>query len=465
MPLDPQTQTLGVPNVPPDSANASAPAIAPWALDGVTLEPPLSREATGWQPYPALPPDYRIANWFQALAGQFFARVGNTGAFVQCSTLQIDLGGGNTAGNVLQFAYNANTVNYVMGPETLSETATAWAAQINAATTVNNFVRAYPTGTPQLFVLFRQPGVDFDAPSTATAVSGDTTVACTQILGAGSGSTGDGDNALSVWTSTAGLGIDFLHGGPQEGAGTKLQFRSAKAGAFRAGQFSGTQADLANVGAASFAAGVDVMASGSGSVATGSGSTAAGNYAQAHGLDCSATQLLARAHGQAAVTDSAHEVALASGGAAGKSQSGQMHLYRDTSNTDECLPNAITVANSSEYLFKFKAVAKWLTGGSGAAGDMAAWDFLATVTVDNAGAVTINTVIVLGDSGGRYSGAVQPAGSIEPTVSVGSGSDYLLAIGTDTNAISLFAQATSGTPGDHGTVRFGITAEWVKVAS
>jgi len=70
---------------------------------------------------------------------------------------------------------------------------------------------------------------------------------------------------------------------PVSGAGIRMFFAQGKSGAFRAGEFTGAQADAANVGLHSFGSGLDVTASGAEAGALGKGTTASGDRALAIG--------------------------------------------------------------------------------------------------------------------------------------------------------------------------------------
>jgi len=137
---------------------------------------------------------------------------------------------------------------------------------------------------------------------------------------AGGGGTGIGLSRFEVWGDYTTLsvtkitaqhldlaGVYLSKGLQQSGAGTRLIWDS---GVFRAGEVTGTQWDLANVGRGSFAGGLDTTASGRYSVAFGKNTEASGYGSIAMGSDTVASENYAVAMGRDAVANGAGAVAI-----------------------------------------------------------------------------------------------------------------------------------------------------------
>ena len=444
------------------------PDALPWAIDGTLAAPVIAQEEAGFAPYPAAPPIFSLENFSRYYISQWLERLSACGIFAQRATSRITIGGTVTAGNTYTLDDGTNTDTYTATsadaaavPPLLS-VVTNWAQQLRTGD-LRLTLSGSVGGTGLLDVIYRDPGTDWPAGTPTVSEVGSGTIAIVDRYGGTAGQ-------LSVMTSQAGTGAsacDLLHGiGDPEGAATKLQFRKdAKNGAFRAGKWTGTEANLANVGSGSAAFGLDTTASGLDSfaagdstvasgqdstalgngstasgdqslaagdtctasgqaaVALGTGNTASGDYSTATGRLCVAATNYSNASGYQASPKTLGETAHASGNfsAAGDAQMG-VTVFRRTAvdNTGMIVTTdgtgsgiSIYLQSSMVYAISLQVAAKWLSGAGGGAavGDGASWalDFMASV--DNAGAVTITGMA---------------STNVAPSQSVGQGSTYRL---------------------------------------
>lgn len=271
--------------VPPVTADTT-PDTLPWAVDGTNVAPDSAQVAAGYSPYPAPPPIYSLENFARSRNSQWLERLSATGFFAQRATSRVTISGTVTAGNTytltqsaLSDTYTATSADAAAGTPLLS-VVTNWAQQLRTSDLANILVGSVG-GTGILDVIYRDPATAWPGGSPTVSETGTNTIAIVDRYGGSAGQ-------LSVMTAAAGTGAngaDLLHGvGTSDGAATKLQFRKgSKNGAFRAGTWSGSQANLANVGASSAAFGDDTEASGVTSFAAGNASVASGDASVAMG--------------------------------------------------------------------------------------------------------------------------------------------------------------------------------------
>lgn len=301
---------------PPLTAD-NTPDALPWAIDGIVLPPTLGDDATGW--LFGTEPDARLANFLNYYQSQINDRTSTTGFFCQRATevIQIISSSSPTAGDTLTLHVSALSDTYVVtagdaaAMDPYMSIAANWAQQLRTSTLRNILVGATAL-SPFMLVAYKDPGTAWPATPTLSATGTLSTSTISDFIGGSAGQ-------LAVMSAPAGtnaVDTDLLHGASDpEGAGVKLQFRNgAKNGAFRAGKFTGTQADLANVGESSTATGLDSIASGAKSVALGSATAAAsGGVAIGDGASVAATATNAVALGTGVVAADAIG-ALAAGG-------------------------------------------------------------------------------------------------------------------------------------------------------
>lgn len=442
-------KTLASITLPPLTPDVTPDAL-PWAIDGTLVTPTDANETNGW--VPAIPPDNRLANHLAYLQSQWNERLSATGFFAQRATRLITMIGTPSAGDTLTLTYDSVSFAYVVAPgDTLATIPDKWAQQFRTSSLRNVISASSDTGGT-LMVSYRDPGTIWPAGvPTLVATGGLSASTIADLYGGSAG-------RLSVTSALAGGEselCDLLHGSfDPEGVAVKLQFRKGtKLGAFTAGNFTGTQADLANIGASSVRMGKDCTASGAQSVAIGSSCTATATACIAIGANSNATSLGALALGEVctasenyalaagynntasatgavalgssntasgaasmavglsnvaatdhsvalgnrSVTSNPNEVALASGDftTPGDCQRSMLDVRAEVTNTTgELTPgsgsHALILQNSSVYKIHIEGRALWQSGSDGATGDRATWAIDVSLYVDGAGAVTLD---------------------------------------------------------------------------
>lgn len=287
----------------------------PWATSGTTLEPTAGQESTGWQPQAvAGPPDYRLENYARNRQWQLNTRNAQGALFVERAASGIALSG--FAAGVNQRRITINGTNFdVTDAVTLLATGEAFVAAINANVVTSALVTATSGGIVAgnfvMVISDNTPGAVYSkAPSLAVSV----------LAGAGTITIPSPATTPIVREDTAGMAADMVIGGltaDDDGDPThdaRIVWRKAK-GSFRAGTFTGTQADDANTGSGSVAFGADPVASGANSVAMGSTASATAAQAIAIGTSSSAAAIGSAAIGQSATvgTTAANSFAATSG--------------------------------------------------------------------------------------------------------------------------------------------------------
>lgn len=461
---------------------ATTPNSLPWAIDGTLVAPNDAQADVGYQPYPSAPPIYSLENYARYLTSQWLERLSACGFFAQRATSRITITGTVTAGNTYTIddgtntdTYTATSADAAAGTPLLS-VVTNWAQQLRSGDLATTLVGSVG-GAGILDIIYRDPGTDWPAGTPTVTETGTNSIAIVDRYGGTAGQ-------LSVMTAQAGseaAACDLLHGtGTPDGAAAKLQFRkSTKNGAFRAGKWTGTQANLANVGAGSAAFGLDTTAVGATSFAAGDATTASGQDATAfgNGSTASGDQSLAigdttTASGQAAVAlgtsttasgdystatglesiaAQTGERSLASGGfgsLVGTAQNSDLVVRTVTNGTplaEQILdPDgggtgpSLVLNNNTVYSIRVHAVGTYMSGVGGAAGDCAVFDAMIGAVVDNAGAVTLLGAYVM-NLGAAYTGTDIAGGGYigAPTFATGSGTGCLLWFTTVTNGLEI----------------------------
>jgi hypothetical protein len=256
-----------------------------WADDGTALEPVAGQRNSGWQPYGiGPPPDYRILNYFAEKTEDWIRRLAGSALIAERAIAAFTVGGAVDAGDQRDTTIDGVLLSYVTTTETLnSEIATGIAAQINADATLRERCTAEASGDV-VFVAWSDPGVTF---AIAAAVAVDAGAASTYVA------SGPSTPIVRSADDGPGFDLDLVFGSPQAdddgnaAHDARIVWRKAL-GAFRAGRWAGTDADLANVGdqSAAFgtakASGADSFAAGS-STASGASSSALGSLSTASG--------------------------------------------------------------------------------------------------------------------------------------------------------------------------------------
>lgn len=314
------------------------PEILPWATGGTTLEPTAGQEVNGWQPQAiAGPPDYRLENYARLKQSQLNARGVQTGLFVECAAASVRLFG--FAAGVNQRRITISGTNFdVTDATSLAAVRDAFVAAINAHAPTAALVTASSAGSGGgaefLFIVDNSPGTVYSAsPSLAVSV----------LAGAGTITVPSPATTPIVREDVAGMAADLVIGGltadddfdPTHDA--RIVWRKAK-GSFRAGTFTGTQADDANTGTGSVAFGANPIASGANSVAMGSAASATATSAVAIGTSSSVAAASSAAIGAGATVGTTATVSFAaSGGAVGNACTNSVAMAGGTASNSYAL--------------------------------------------------------------------------------------------------------------------------------
>lgn len=322
---------------------AGDPEILPWATGGTTLEPTAGQESTGWQPQAvAGPPDYRLENYARLKQSQLNARGVQTGLFLECAAASVRLSG--FAAGVNQRRITINGTNFdVTDATSLAAVRDAFVAAINSHAPTAALVTASSAGSvgPAEFlaIVDNTPGAVYSAaPSLAVSV----------LAGAGTITVPSPASTPIVREDAAGMAADMVIGGltaDDDGDvahDARIVWRKAK-GSFRAGTFTGTQADNANTGLNSIGLGSNCIASGSDSVALGPASTASAvNTLAALGATVAGTRAIGL--GSSASVTAAGTNGIAIGNAAASSAASAVAIG-DTATSSGA--NAIAIGSST----------------------------------------------------------------------------------------------------------------------
>ena len=229
--------------IPPQPIGPLAiPTALPWAIAGDTLQATTVQEATGWQPYPAPPPDYRTANGQAASQFLLNARGSLNAALVAeypaRSSVLVP-----SAGSVRRVTVNGVQADWTDTGDAASMQAQGFADQIN---TDGNFADlCYAMAMSDRLVIWsRQPGTQ----------GGLFLVAFSIVSGGGSWTGTTTQTPPIMRTPDEVLDLDLVIGSPQadddgdSAHDARIVFEKSKDGAFRAGSASGTQWDTRGVG-------------------------------------------------------------------------------------------------------------------------------------------------------------------------------------------------------------------------
>lgn len=382
------------------------PETLPWATDGVTLEPTVGQETNGWQPQAiAGPPDYRLENYARYQQSQINTRGRQTALFLEYARAEITLAGFDDGFNQRRITISGHNFDQTDAVD-LNTTRDAFVAAINSDPVVSIWVFAESTTGGKLRITDKTPGNVYTvSPSLAVSV----------LAGAGTITVSSPATTPIVREDDAGMAADLVIGGltaDDDGNAahdSRIIWRKSR-GSFRAGTFTGTQADLANTGTASVAMGSNPTASGSDSVAIGNGATASQAGAIAIGTSASSASI-----GSVAIGDSATVGTTATESFAASAGS--------VANT---CTNAVAMAGgaaSNSYALA--------AGGSTASG-YASVAIGSSATANSSGAVAIGRGTMQATSEGAL--AAGYAGSTASVTSGGNGS-FAHGYAKDTNAV------------------------------
>jgi hypothetical protein len=288
------------------------PEILPWATGGTTLEPTAGQETTGWQPQAiAGPPDYRLENYARLNQSLLNARGVQTAVFLECCQAQITLTGYAAGVNQRRITINGVNIDITDGGGSVTAVRDAFIAAINGNPVTASFVTASAGGPTILYLTDTTPGETYSqAPSLVVSV----------LAGAGTIAITSPATTPIVREDAIAMSADIVLGSPtadDDGLvshDARIVWRKSK-GSFRAGTFTGTQADNANTGTGSVAFGSNPVASGQNSVAMGSAASATAAEAISIGTSSSAAAIGSAAIGQSATvgTTAANSFAATSG--------------------------------------------------------------------------------------------------------------------------------------------------------
>lgn len=253
-----------------------APETLPWATSGTSLEPTPTQEATGWQAAGVGPPaDYRLENYFRDKQAELNARGVETALFVEYARSLVTLTGVDPGVGEREVTLAAVTFNHVdAGGETVTDVATVFCAQINAAFP-DVFFAELGAVAGTFYVQLLIPGKTFVI--TTAVIAGAVNISASTVVDPiVRGYYDSTNNAGSLYADLV-LGSTDTEDTGSAAEDRRLVWDKSK-GAFRAGQVTNTNWDDINRGDYSAAFGLDCKASGAGSLAAGAYSTAtAGN--------------------------------------------------------------------------------------------------------------------------------------------------------------------------------------------
>ena len=443
---------LSVPAYPPTSTDGLTPEVAPYAISGITAEPSLAREITGWQAG-VIPPAAQ-ENWFRQLMWAINARNTCVAAFTMRATVQISFSGSLTAGDLLRLSYDGHNNDYIVTPADVTGgtplVAENWAIQLTEDAAIRgslDFSNLTVFGAGLLQVHYRLAGTQF--PHAVTVTHTGTAIPTAADLYGGSG------YPLLVTTAPGGgNGLLLSHAGSAQ-FGTSSTATGINS--FAAGGSCDASGDLA------IALGDTTTASGSAALAAGSNTTAAGNQATALGLYSSAPKSSSLAMGVESLTTAPGGLAQSSGKfyAVGDAQREDVVVRRsiidlghDTLDPGDASAISLNLPNNSHYKVRVDVVALYKSGADGAAGDRATWTCDVAVYTDGAGTATIDMVRSVDSAGAPV---ITGSGTYHtPDSSVGALDSAKIWFDTVPNGLRLRA---GNNPGGGGT--YDLTAQFV----
>jgi len=274
-----------------------APETLPWATSGTSLEPTPTQEATGWQAAGVGPPaDYRLENYFRDKQAELNARGVETALFVEYARSLVTLTAVDPGVGEREVTLAAVTFNHVdAGGETVTDVATVFCAQINAAFP-DVFFAELGAVAGTFYVQLRIPGKTFVI--TTAVIAGAVNISASTVTDPIVRGYYDSTNSAGSLYADLVLGSTDTEDTGSAAEDRRLVWDKSKA-AFRAGQVTNTNWDDINRGDYSAAFGLDCKASGAGSLAAGAYSTATAGNTVALGGGCTASANGAVAIGEA----------------------------------------------------------------------------------------------------------------------------------------------------------------------